>query len=293
MSSPLLRWLALDLNKALTDGVRRDPAASVDGARWLTAAASVLVLAGLGLYLSSGYHAGFATLNSWAAVLPPWTWEWLTMLGDERVAFALVLFFARRHPRLFWTLLCAGLLAAAYSRGLKPLVDAARPPKVLDPGSFRLIGPAHRNHSFPSGHSVTAGVFFGVMIYYARSLHWRVLFLALAVLGGLSRVALGVHWPADVAAGLAGGLLVALGGVWIAQRSRWAMRDPSIHLACVCVAMVMAVGLLLDDGGYHHAARMLQILGASALLAALASYLLLPVQHWRKRRPIDSAGGEG
>ena len=291
MTSPPLRWLALDLNQALADGARRDLDASARGARWLLAAALMLALTGLALYLLSGYHAGFAALNSRASALPAWTWEWLTMLGDERVAFALALFFARRRPRLFWTLICAALLAAAYSRGLKSLVDAPRPPKVLDPDSFQLIGPAHRNQSFPSGHSVTAGVFFGVMVYYGRTMPRRVLFLALAVLGGLSRVALGVHWPIDVAAGLAGGLLAAWGGVWLARRSPWGMRDPAVHLAFVCVSMVMAIGLLMDDGGYHQAAGMLQILGGAALLAGLASYLLLPLRRRQHCIHNDQASG--
>ena len=289
MTKPLLRWLALDLNQALADGARRDLEVSADGARWLIVAALVLGVTALALYLSAGYHTGFEILNSRAAALPAWGWEWLTTLGDERVAFALTLFFARRHPRLFWTLICAGLLAAAYSRGLKPLVDAARPPKVLDPGSFQLIGPSHRNESFPSGHSVTAGVFFGVMIYYARAMPWRLLFLALAVLGGLSRVALGVHWPVDVAAGLSGGLIAAWAGVWLARRTPWGMRDPGVHLAFVCVSLVMAIALLMDDGGYHRAERMLQILGAAALLAFFATYLLLPFFHWQRRVHIDQA----
>jgi hypothetical protein len=85
---------------------------------------------GAGLWALAGYHAGFVRLNGAAATLPPLVWQWLTVLGDERVAFALGLFFARRHPRVFWTLACAGA-AAAYSIGFKPLVDAARPPAVL------------------------------------------------------------------------------------------------------------------------------------------------------------------
>lgn len=293
MTSPLLRWLARDLERALTDGMLRDPASSTTGARWLLGAALALALTGLGLYLVGGYQAGFVTLNGCSTALPSWTWEWATMLGDERVAFALALFFARRHPRLFWTLICAGLLAAAYSRGLKPLVDAPRPPKVLDADSFQLIGPGYRNHSFPSGHSVTAGVFFGVLIYYAQALPWRMLFLLLALLGGLSRVALGVHWPVDVTAGLAGGLLAVWGGAWLARRSPWGICDPAVHLAFVIVAAVMAVGLLLDDGGYHQAARMLQILGSGALLVAAASYLLMPVRHWQLAIHKDPVSGPG
>ena len=47
------------------------------------------------------------------------------------------------------------------------------------------------------------------------------LLILLAVAAGLSRVAVGVHWPVDVAAGLLGGVLAVLLGVALARRSRW------------------------------------------------------------------------
>ena len=138
------------------------------------------------------------------------------MLGDERLAFSLALIFSRRRPRVFWTLLVAGSVAAIYSSSLKHLFSAPRPPAVLDADDFNLIGPGHRKSSFPSGHTVTASVFFGVWVYFLRGAGTRGLMIALALAAGLSRVALGVHWPVDVAAGMFGGVLAA----WMNGASR-------------------------------------------------------------------------
>lgn len=270
---------ARGLAQALELGAERDPLVATGGALWLLGWALICVALGFGLRLfgAEGYHSGFLTLNSLSAQLPAWLWQWLTVLGDERVAFTLALFVSRRHPRVFWTLICAALVAIAYSRGLKPLVDAARPPAVLPAGSFELIGDAHRKHSFPSGHSVTAAVFFAVLAYYAQRTRWRLTFILLATAAGLSRIALGVHWPIDVMAGLAGGALSALVGVALARRSLWGIYDPGVHLAFVVLAAFAAIGLFVDDGGYPAAAPLLTMLASLALAWAGLQYLVLPL----------------
>jgi membrane-associated phospholipid phosphatase len=266
-----------DLRLALGAGASRTRARTPDGGRWLGAWALTCALAGVALYLAGGYQAGFLRLNGLAAGAPDWVWQWLTMLGDERVAFALTLFFSRRWPRVFWALVLAALVGIAYTHSLKPLVGALRPPGVLPADAFNLIGPEHRQGSFPSGHTVTAAVFFGVWVYYLRSAPLRLLLILLAVAAGVSRVAVGVHWPVDVAAGLAGGALAAWAGASLAARAEWGARDPTAHLAFVALAAMISVSLLWWDGGYGGAARMQQVLGLAALGYAAYAYLLSPL----------------
>lgn len=264
-----------DLAAALAAADQSAPDRS--GARWLDAWAIVCITAGASLYVACGYHAGFDRLNAFAYQWPPWIWQWLTAFGDERAAFALTLFFSRRRPRVFWTLVLAALIGIAFTHGIKPAVGAIRPPGVLDADAFNLIGPGHRHKSFPSGHSVTAGVFFGVWVYYARSSALRVLLIIAAVAVGFSRIAVGVHWPIDVAVGLFGGIIAARVGVLLAARSVWGTRDPSVHLAFVTLAVMLTATLLLWDGGYAGAADMQWWLGAIALVYALIAYLVRPV----------------
>lgn len=278
--SPILAGLQQDL--AL--GAARDPAMVPGGAFWVGGWALLCAVGAVILMLTGGYHSGFLWLNGLFAALPSELWQWLTVLGDERVSLALALLLSRRHPRVFWSLICAALVGLAYARGLKPLVDAARPPAVMPAETFHVIGEGHQRHSFPSGHSVTAAVFFGVLAYYAQRLRWRLGLILLATGAGLSRVAVGVHWPVDVLAGLAGGALAALAGVWLARRSLWGIEDEGVHLAFVVLAVFAAIGLLFDHGGYPGAAPFMTALGSAALAWTAWQYLVLPLGRSLLRR---------
>ncbi len=262
-------------------GFRRTPAVSPDGGVWLASWALASGSFALIPFLLYGYHAGFSRLNGLAAHAPDWLWQWLTVLGDERVGFALTLFFTRRHPRVFWTLIAAALVGIAVTHSLKPLFAALRPPAVLEPGTFNLIGPGHHKFSFPSGHTVTVAVFFGAWVYFVRSGWVRLLLLLLTVAAGFSRVAVGVHWPVDVAAGLAVGTMAAWSGVLLARRTeRWGTHW-LVHLGLVVLAAGMALLLLLSDGGYSGAARMQLFLGITALGFSVYLYLIAPLLRWR------------
>ncbi|NEX20147.1 phosphatase PAP2 family protein [Thiorhodococcus mannitoliphagus] len=268
----------------LEEGLERTPPQPRGGDRWLLRLALLCLIVGLSLYLACGYHAGFLRLNDLAATYPSWAWQCLTVLGDERTVFALTLLFSARYPRVFWTLIVAALIAIAYSRGLKEFFDAMRPPAVLPAERFHLLGPAHERHSFPSGHSVTAAVFFGVLIYHSRWIELRVLWLLLAILVGLSRVAVGVHWPVDVAFGLMGGALAA----WLGGRlsARWSgpASNVTLHLIFVLIAAALAFSLLIEDAGYHEAAWMMAVIGLTGLLSAGLQYLWRPLR--RSRRSV-------
>jgi membrane-associated phospholipid phosphatase len=160
----------------------------------------------------------------------------------------LSLLFARRRPEVFWALIVSALLTVAYSRGLKHLVDAMRPPAVLAAEQFHLIGPALRNHSFPSGHSASIAVFVGVLVIFAANWRERSALLALAAAVALSRVALGVHWPQDVLAGVYGGLMAAGLGTWLAfyWRAGLSLR---VHRTLALLPLLAAGSLLSGDGG--------------------------------------------
>lgn len=266
--------LASRWRERLMAGAERPAPALKSGERWLLRWAAIAAIVGLSLYLVCGYQAGFLRLNALAAEYPSRLWACLTLLGDERAALALTLVFSLRHPRLFWTLILSALIAIAASRGLKELVDAARPPAVLAADAFNLIGPARERASFPSGHSVTAAVFCGVLILHTRWIEWRVLLLLIAILVGASRVAVGVHWPIDVVAGLTLGALAAwLGGRLAARWPQPAIRL-GVHLTGVALAVLAAVSLIVDGGGYAEAALLGRLLGLGALASAVWWYLV-------------------
>lgn len=119
--------------------------------------------------------------------------------------------------------LCAmvlGLLATNVT--IKPLVQRARPWTILPIQPLVL---ERDPNSFPSGHTCAA---FAAGLVWARALPWkaaRAAAVAMAVLMGLSRLYVGVHFPADVLAGAVIGSLCAW-AAWKLVENRWPPHTP-------------------------------------------------------------------
>lgn len=122
------------------------------------------------------------------------------------------------------------VLAEGAAAVLKTTVGRHRPPV-----SLRLV--SETEPSFPSGHATAAtafGVSLAVVVAGYLLVRWwpRLLVIAagfvVPVVVGLSRLELGVHWPTDVAAGLALGTCAALavvaGTAWFAGAEPFADR---------------------------------------------------------------------
>jgi undecaprenyl-diphosphatase len=148
----------------------------------------------------------------------------ITRLGDTLVllaASALLVWWLVRKDRLRTARYVAASLLVGlvpFVQGLKMLVGRVRP----DAAGALVDLPA--SASFPSGHAFGALLVAGLAAWAVhrvspRAGAWFALVGGvLALLVGVSRVYLGVHWPSDVAAGwlLAGAWLVAT--VWIHRR---------------------------------------------------------------------------
>jgi membrane-associated phospholipid phosphatase len=183
------------------------------------------------------------TLNTLAAPL----WVCLTLLGDTSVALLLVSPLMLARPRAWFSAVLAVPLGGLYSVGLKYLAAVPRPAAVIDHTQFTIIGPALTGHnSFPSGHSitamaVTAAVLAAVVPRPKRWAHaaWIVVTVLLGLSVCLSRIALGAHWPLDVAAGAAGGWLAGLLGAAIGRRwqhqEKFSLRNPLIRYLLIAM----------------------------------------------------------
>lgn len=125
----------------------------------------------------------------------------LTVMGALTVFLAIALFVRRWHGE---ALLLTLTMVAGTTAGfvLKQLIDRARPGI-----EFARI-PVPESYSFPSGHALSAFLFFGVLafIFFVRAKEMSVkaggmiacLILVLGV--ALSRVYLGVHYLGDIIA---------------------------------------------------------------------------------------------
>jgi len=101
---------------------------------------------------------------------------------------------------------------------VKIAIDRPRPPVHFAALGVEVSAPdgVPPDRSFPSGHAQTA---FAAAAYLSLLFpRGAALFLALAALVGLSRVALGVHYPSDVLAGALVGAAFSIAGFKIARR---------------------------------------------------------------------------
>ena len=104
-----------------------------------------------------------------------------------------------------WSYVVVGLLVAALKAGL----DLPRPPLALPPGSVHIVGAPEYRHSFPSGHSAFA-MTVAASLWPVLRRGWKILAVLFVAWVGLSRVSLGVHFPADVVGSYALALLTVV-----------------------------------------------------------------------------------
>ena len=152
--------------------------------------------------------------------------------------------------------------------------------------------------SFPSGHSATAVATYGGVAREIRKKWFWIVAVVLALLIGLSRFAVGVHYPTDVAAGWAIGALaiafnallekkvrnlwiryvivlgIALPGIfWCSSRDYYTCLGLLIGMVAALPCERKYVNFQDTRNGF---AMVLRVLGAFALYAGLNTLLKLP-----------------
>lgn len=157
----------------------------------------------------------FLWLNQICTVLPDWLWASLTITGHTSLAFALLtpLLLAKhgsRGAQVVTALFICTPLGGLVSTVLKEGFQTARPPATLSAEAFHLIGHKLELVSFPSGHTLTAFAVATLLMVGLSLRGWRWAAVALVACAiGLSRIAVGAHWPLDVLAGAMLGVFCA------------------------------------------------------------------------------------
>lgn len=177
------------------------------------------ILAGfVAIAATSSNQPLFLALNRIGPATSDLLWANITVLGDTAVALALCLpLLWRRRPDLVWALLFTVILGTLWVHGIKQTFEVPRPPAVLQ--QLHVIGPAYKAGSFPSGHATTAFAIAGLLALGGGSRRLGAIALGVAALAALSRPVVGVHWPLDVLAGMFGGWLSAVLGLYIGKRT--------------------------------------------------------------------------
>ncbi len=193
------------------------------------------------LWLHTFEPAMFVFINSLCAPVAAPVWTGLSLLGNAWGVLGVTAPLLVLAPRLMWAWLCAAPFAIVFARLGKGLIESPRPAAVVDNTQMHVVGELLHNVSMPSGHTLTAFTVASA-IYFALPAQGRTRHLWLFVLAagaGLSRIAVGAHWPGDVAVGMCLGLLAGMLG------TRLLARMGSQHLQATAWSLRLVAGLLL------------------------------------------------
>jgi membrane-associated phospholipid phosphatase len=211
----------------------------------------VLFFVSAPLWLHRFEPATFVYLNALCAPVAAPVWTGLSLLGNAWGLLGVTAPLLVLAPRLMWAWLCAAPFAIVFARVGKGLIASPRPAAEVDNAQMRIVGETLHNVSMPSGHTLTA---FAVAsaIYFALPEKGRTRHLwlfALAAGTGLSRIAVGTHWPGDVAVGACLGLLAGMLGARLLARmgeqhlrpNAWSLRSVALLLAAAAYALLTEV----------------------------------------------------
>lgn len=122
------------------------------------------------------------------------------------VTCILLLFFKKTRAIGYTATLSLSICTVITNITLKPLIARPRPYHVLE----ELITLTHRPHdfSFPSGHTTAVFAVAGVL-FFCCPRKYGIPAILFAVLVGLSRIYLGIHFPTDVLMGAFIGMFIS------------------------------------------------------------------------------------
>ena len=174
----------------------------------------ILLMAGVIIFMYFSHQSGFMAgldqqLSGFAATIPSfvgtiaeiitWAGNWQVMVGLGLILAIIAFMRQGASSMVFVALSLVGLLVLIY--GIKFGVGRPRPELA------QLVEVA--GYSFPSAHAAFSMGFYTFCAFYLSERHrslWLTLAIILALLIGISRIILGVHYLSDVLAGWALGI---------------------------------------------------------------------------------------
>lgn len=235
----------------------------------------VLFVLSAPLWLHTFEPAMFIWINVLSVRVAAPVWTGLSLLGNAWGVLGVTAPLLVLSPRLMWAWLCAAPFAIVFARVGKGLIESPRPAAIVDNAQMRVVGDLLHNVSMPSGHTLTAFTVASA-IYFALPARGRVKHLWLFVLAagaGLSRIAVGAHWPGDVAVGMSLGLLAGMLGTLVLARMGSAHFQPRAwSLRLVAMLLLATLYTLLTEVQDFAENQPLQYLLATVVAGSLVAF---------------------
>ncbi|MDP3975036.1 MAG: phosphatase PAP2 family protein [Candidatus Jorgensenbacteria bacterium] len=166
-------------------------------------------------------NAIFNILHSWAGVSVIGDWFGIVLAAylPWGLAIAVLVLLAKDPSRVkkleHFIFIALSLLVARgfLTELIRYFVERDRPFVTL---GFEPLIEQSVTYAFPSGH---AAIFFALALaVWFLNKNWGWWFGGLALVNGIARVVAGVHWPTDILAGAAVGVLAVLAVHWILKK---------------------------------------------------------------------------
>ena len=173
--------------------------------------------------------------------------KFISLLGEEGICLillGLILFCFKKTRRQGFCVLLAIACGAVITNILLKNIVARPRPFANEARAFydwwQYIGAPHASkNSFPSGHTTSAmAAMTALFLTTNKKYSWTA--FAFALLMGLSRMYLMVHYPTDVLGGLIAGALGAIGGYFL---SRWLLSICERHSDAPIIRFVLQFDL--------------------------------------------------
>jgi membrane-associated phospholipid phosphatase len=213
----------------------------------------------------------FSLINYAGSWFPDSLWVFITNLGDTSVALAIILALYNFKEDRGARLLILAILGTVIIQGLKHLFGIDRPSVALfGMEGYNLIGSQVKSPSFPSGHTATAFIGAGILAAQFKSNQVTQGLIVIAIIIGLSRITMGVHWPFDVLVGAALGWLIGFKGYqWLLGRD---LSSTAWTVAGAVTVLIILANQFVYQLPYQEFGSAVTTERVAVLLAAVGAY---------------------
>ncbi len=243
------------------------------GPAWIWGFALVCLALMAVIYFGDLNRELFFAINGFAAQFIDRLWTLVTFFSDGLVTFVILLPFIYRKPQYIWAVLLAAILFTLAGQGIKHMMNVPRPPRVLEPHEFNLIGPDWGQNAFPSGHASMVFNLVGVFILTTAKKWLRWVLIAVGAFIAFSRIAVGVHWPLDVMAGVLMGWLTIWLGLKLVPYTRWGWRGIGQKILGAVLIIACITLFFADYTGFTHIMIEQRVIALIFFLVGTSEYL--------------------
>lgn len=228
-------------------------------------------------------HAAFIAINH--ALPAKALWMTITNIGDATFLSCALFIALYSNKRLLTNAVICGIFIHYTIKFTKNFFAIVRPEHTPDLINLITLGPALKldNYAMPSGHTASA---FMAAIFIASAFQlrgWKLwLIVGYACLVGISRIAVGAHWPADVCAGAVIGIFFGL----VCTHQQWNFTHTAVqyltlalYLPFICIA-IHRVKTIHDTTSFINESVMVL-----AGILGLAIWLLAVKSSFHKKSP--------